>query len=115
MKKNQPALSATSLPVAPTTEADGRVKRYAITMGIRTLCFILMAVVQPMGWWTWVFGAGAAVLPYVAVVFANNPDPAKTAPVESPDIAIEAPRTDTPDSSPTVLVMRESPKPVTEE
>ena len=40
-----------------------------ITMAIRTACFVLMVVVD--GWLRWVFLAGAAFLPYVAVVLAN--------------------------------------------
>lgn len=42
-----------------------------VTMGIRISCFILMAVVTPYGWYTWLFAAGAIFLPYVAVVAAN--------------------------------------------
>lgn len=44
--------------------------QYAIAMTIRLVCFIL-AVVVPFGWFTWVFIAGAALLPYVAVILAN--------------------------------------------
>ena len=40
-------------------------------MGIRIACFILMVVITPYGWYTWVFGAAAIVLPYIAVVLAN--------------------------------------------
>ena len=40
-------------------------------MGIRIACFILMVVITPYGWYTWVFGVAAIVLPYVAVVTAN--------------------------------------------
>ena len=42
-----------------------------VTMGIRISCFVLMAVVTPYGWYTWVFAAGAIFLPYIAVVVAN--------------------------------------------
>ncbi len=69
--KSHTAQSATSLPRAPRDEASSRLVKYAITMSIRTVCFILMAVVQPFGWWTWAFAVGAIFLPYVAVVFAN--------------------------------------------
>lgn len=43
--------------------------RYAISMGIRALCFVLAVVVQ--NWMTWVFLALAVVLPYIAVTVAN--------------------------------------------
>ena len=66
-------------------------RQYAITMGIRTACFILMFVIQPLGWWTWVLGIAAAVLPYIAVVFANAGDDSVPTAVESPRIGIEAP------------------------
>jgi hypothetical protein len=54
-----------------------RQRRYVISMGIRTLCFVL-AVVSIGHWFMWVFIAGSFVLPYVAVVLANAasaPDP----------------------------------------
>ena len=54
-----------------------RQKRYLISMGIRTLCFVL-AVVSIGHWFMWVFIVGSFVLPYVAVVMANaggSPDP----------------------------------------
>ena len=59
-------------------DISGRQRRYLISMGIRTLCFIL-TVLFVGHWYTWVFLAGAVFLPYVAVVLANSaapPDPA---------------------------------------
>jgi len=79
----------TSLPRAPRDEASARVRHYAITMGIRTFCFILVFAVQPMGWWTWVFAIAAAVLPYIAVVFANAGDDSVDTTVESPLMELE--------------------------
>jgi hypothetical protein len=49
-----------------------RQKRYMITMGFRTACFISMVFVP--GWFRWVLFACAVFLPYVAVVFANQVD-----------------------------------------
>ena len=46
-----------------------RAGRYLVSMGIRTLCVILVIVVP--GPLRWVFAVGAIVLPYVAVVAAN--------------------------------------------
>jgi Flp pilus assembly protein TadB len=56
----------------------GRERRYLISMGIRTVCFIL-AVVFMGHWVMWLFLVGAVFLPYIAVVIANagvSPDPA---------------------------------------
>jgi hypothetical protein len=71
VKAHASSLSTTSLPRAPRDEAAARLRNYMITMGIRVSCFVLMAVVTPYGWYTWVFAAGAIFLPYVAVVLAN--------------------------------------------
>lgn len=46
-----------------------RTRRYLISMGIRTACFL--GAVLAHGWLRWVLIAGAVVLPYLAVVFAN--------------------------------------------
>lgn len=59
-------------------------------MGIRILCFILMALVTPYSWYTWVFAAGAIVLPYVAVVLANVGEDVTQPKVESPERALTA-------------------------
>ncbi|UNK72540.1 DUF3099 domain-containing protein [Microbacterium sp. H1-D42] len=64
-------------------------RRYALTMGIRTVCFLAMALVQPIGWWTWVFAAAAIFLPYVAVVYANAGEDSTPSNVESPVMQIE--------------------------
>jgi Protein of unknown function (DUF3099) len=46
-----------------------RTRRYLISMGIRTGCFL--GAVLAHGWLRWVLIAGAVALPYLAVVFAN--------------------------------------------
>ncbi|WP_309128480.1 DUF3099 domain-containing protein [Microbacterium sp.] len=92
MKRSRHAPAVTSLPQAPNDEASRRVRRYALTMGIRMVCFLLMFLVQPYGWYTWLFAVGAAVLPYVAVVFANAGSDSTETAVESPSQQIEAPR-----------------------
>lgn len=89
--RRTPDAAVTSLPRAPRDEARERVRHYAITMGIRTVCFILVFTVQPMGWWTWVFAIAAAVLPYIAVVFANAGDDSVPTGVESPLVELEGP------------------------
>jgi Protein of unknown function (DUF3099) len=50
-------------------DMDMRIKRYLVSMGIRTVCFILVLVVH--GPSRWVFAGLAIVLPYIAVVMAN--------------------------------------------
>lgn len=40
-------------------------------MAVRIACFILMVVITPYGWYTWVLGGAAVFLPYIAVVLAN--------------------------------------------
>jgi hypothetical protein len=52
-------------------DVDSRTRRYLISMGVRTLCFV-GAVVVGDGWLRWVLIVGAVVLPYVSVVFANG-------------------------------------------
>lgn len=45
--------------------------KYFVMMSVRVACFVLMVVVTPYSWYTWLFAAGAVVLPYLAVVVAN--------------------------------------------
>lgn len=52
-----------------TDDQRSRTKRYLVSMGIRTLCF-LGAVFAPSPW-RWILLAGAVFLPYIAVVMAN--------------------------------------------
>jgi hypothetical protein len=47
----------------------GRQRRYLISMGVRTVCFVLAVATD--GTLRWVFIVAAVVLPYVAVVMAN--------------------------------------------
>lgn len=112
MKSKHLVPAVTSLPQSPQAEADHRVRRYALTMSIRIACFALMMFVQPYGWYTWVFAAAAAVLPYIAVVFANAGSDSTETTAESPLQEIEAPAA-TVDSSvsptdPQVFTIRES-------
>lgn len=49
-------------------------RRYLVSMGIRTISFILAVVALAVLHWTligWTLVAAAVVLPYVAVVMAN--------------------------------------------
>lgn len=65
--------TVTTAPVSAAVDQDVRMKRYLVTMGIRTACFVGAWLVEgPM---RWVFVAMAVVLPYVAVVLANAVGP----------------------------------------
>ena len=55
---------------AASQEQATRQRRYAITMAFRTGCFIAMIFVP--GVMRWVLFAGAVLLPYIAVIFANQ-------------------------------------------
>ncbi|MFB4310060.1 DUF3099 domain-containing protein [Actinomadura sp. GTD37] len=60
----------------PMSEDIGyRQRRYLISMGVRTLCFVgaVVAAVAGAPWWLAVLlVVGALLLPYVAVIFANG-------------------------------------------
>ena len=51
-------------------DVDSRTRRYLVSMGIRTACFLLAVVAD--GWLRWVLIAAALLLPYLSVVFANG-------------------------------------------
>ncbi|MCE1178681.1 MAG: DUF3099 domain-containing protein [Micrococcales bacterium] len=68
-----PVQSVTSLPEPPRVDRENRIRRYLVTMAIRTTCFLLAVVVT--GPARWAFVAGAVVLPYIAVVLANAARP----------------------------------------
>ena len=83
-------------------EQKARTRRYLISMGIRTVCFL--AAVITTGWVRWVFLAGAVFLPYLAVVMANagrendtfkGPEqvtPQPTAQLPPGEVVVEEPR-----------------------
>ena len=110
--KQSHAAPVTSLPQSPQDEATGRVRRYWITMGIRMACFALTVLVTPYGWYTWVFAAAAAILPYIAVVFANAVSPTTSPAAESPMQELDAP-TPAPaprdGDDPTIITIQERP------
>ncbi|MDO7881942.1 DUF3099 domain-containing protein [Antiquaquibacter soli] len=81
--------SITTLGESPEEERNRRMLRYAIAMGIRTVCVILCFFVQ--GWWLVLPILGAIVLPYVAVVIANASSRPTTGAVESVRFSLPAP------------------------
>lgn len=55
---------------SPADDISARQRRYVLSMGIRTVCFVAAIVAD--GWLRWVLIVAALLLPYVAVVMANN-------------------------------------------
>ncbi len=85
--KGEPRVqSVTTARSNPHDDLNLRMRNYLVTMGIRTLCFVLAFVTQ--GWVRWTCVALAVVLPYIAVVFANARSPrtaGRLGPVTPPD------------------------------
>lgn len=83
-------------------DQSDRSRRYLISMGIRTVCFLGAVVAH--GWLRWVLIVAAVVLPYLSVVFANagrersetlNPELyLRPDPLALPDVTRELPPTD---------------------
>ncbi len=69
MPKEKEVFDITNAPLALTRDQAGRQKRYFISMMIRTGCFILTVLLPSP--YRWIALAGAAGLPYFAVVIAN--------------------------------------------
>jgi hypothetical protein len=61
--------SITGAASAHSDDQDLRIRRYLVSMGIRTVCVVLAFVVD--GPLRWVFAILAVILPYIAVVMAN--------------------------------------------
>ena len=59
-------------------------------MAVRILCFVLMLLITPYGWYTWVLGAAAVFLPYIAVVIANVGSDVAPPPMENPERMLPA-------------------------
>jgi Protein of unknown function (DUF3099) len=55
---------------SPAADIAARQRRYVISMGIRTVCFVAAIVAD--GWLRWILIVAALLLPYVAVVMANS-------------------------------------------
>ena len=81
----------TSAAGAQSADMQQRAVRYLVSMGVRTVCVVLVIVVP--GPLRWVFAVGAIALPYIAVVAANAagerrqrpaPAPPPTAPASLP-------------------------------
>jgi hypothetical protein len=85
--------SATALRNSPLADRRSRMRKYVIAMSIRTVCLLLLVIVPD--WWRYIFGVGAVILPYIAVVLANVGSSGAAEPVRpgvTPPLAIEQPR-----------------------
>ncbi|SDJ38015.1 Protein of unknown function [Arthrobacter cupressi] len=67
--------SITDAAAAHSEDMRERMIKYAVAMGIRMVCIILIFVVD--GWFKLVAVAGAVFLPWIAVVIANGSDKAE--------------------------------------
>ncbi|MHA7288528.1 DUF3099 domain-containing protein [Arthrobacter sp. MDT3-24] len=67
--------SITDAAAAHSEDMRQRMIKYAVAMGIRMVCLILIFVVD--GWFKLVMVAGAVFLPWIAVVIANGSDQAE--------------------------------------
>jgi hypothetical protein len=79
--------SITDAATAHSDEMRQRMIKYAIAMGIRMICLILIFVVD--GWFKLIPVLGAVFLPWVAVVIANGSDKAE---IHSDSLLDYAPR-----------------------
>lgn len=70
--------SVTGLPASVRDDQNARMRRYLVSMGIRTVSFVLAVVALSVLHWTvvgWILVIAAVVLPYIAVVVANATRP----------------------------------------
>ena len=66
----------TDAPVNPDDELDRRRRRYGIMMALRTACVIGAALVYHVSLWlALAFIVGGAILPWSAVILANDRPP----------------------------------------
>ncbi len=70
MAKEPEPVRITTAQRSHADDVAGRQKRYLISMGIRTACFLL-AVVSIGHWFMWIFLAASFLLPTIAVIIAN--------------------------------------------
>jgi hypothetical protein len=77
-RPDQPVFAVTGLPASLQEDQRHRMRRYLLSMGIRTACFVAAFITLWVLHWTvigWAFVIAAAILPYIAVVVANATRP----------------------------------------
>ncbi len=86
--------------------------KYFLMMSVRVVCFVLMVVITPYGWHTWLLGVGAVILPYLAVVVANVSSDAHEPDAVSPERELTAgPAAPATPEPPSVIRIEESDSP----
>ena len=75
-RRPEPVLITEAQPSLAEQHA-ARKKRYAITMAVRGVCIVLAAVFYQIVWLMLLFAVLGAVLPWIAVVMANDGPPKK--------------------------------------
>jgi hypothetical protein len=89
-RRENDAVRITTAAASRNEDIRGRQRRYLISMGIRTVCFVA-AVIVGQGVVMWILIVAALLLPYVAVVMAN------AASSKSDDFALRGSAFDTPE------------------
>jgi fatty acid desaturase len=94
-RRPEPVLITEARPSLAEQHA-ARKKRYALTMGIRAICLILAAVFYQIVWLMLILAFLGTVLPWIAVVMANDGPPKKRVDphryTHRPNRELEAPR-----------------------
>jgi hypothetical protein len=92
-RRTEPVLITEAQPSQAEQHA-ARKKRYALTMGFRAICLIFAAVFYQIVWLMLILAFLGTVLPWIAVVMANDGPPKKRLHVHGydarPDRALES-------------------------
>ncbi|WP_245974665.1 DUF3099 domain-containing protein [Thermomonospora umbrina] len=74
-RRRAAVFTVTDAPVPMSEDIGHRQRRYLVSMGVRTACFVAAVLSAVLGAPVWVAGllvVGALVMPYVSVVIANG-------------------------------------------
>ena len=75
-RRPEPVL-ITEAEISQSEQAAHRRRRYALTMGIRVVCLVLAAVFYKIVWLMLILAVLGTVLPWIAVMMANDRPPKK--------------------------------------
>jgi hypothetical protein len=94
-RRQEPVL-ITEAQISQAEQHAARKKRYALTMAVRAICLVLAAVFYHVVWLMLIFAILGTVLPWIAVVMANDGPPKKRIDphryTHRPDRELEGPR-----------------------
>jgi Protein of unknown function (DUF3099) len=74
-RRRAAAYTVTNAPVPMSEDIRHRQRRYLLSMGVRTVCFVGAVIIAATGAPVWIAGlmvVAALVLPYISVVMANG-------------------------------------------